>query len=119
VKRVAAALAVAAVLATGAACGGGGGGGGGSNGGPDAGQGGNTPSELTGVITEISGAGNAIDGITLRTDDGETHVIALDPAIDYGFPLALLEEYKSTGQRLNVSLERRNNRLYATLILAS
>lgn len=109
------ALAAVALLATAAACGGGGGDDGG--GGPSGGQGGNTPLELVGVITEVSGSGADTKGFTLRTDEGETHVITLDPAIDYGFDYRLFEEYKASGNRVRVGVERRNNRLFATVIL--
>jgi hypothetical protein len=115
VSRALTALLTATILATGAACGGGGGGGGG--GGETGGEVGNTPAQLEGLITEVSRAGGQIDGVTLKTDDGKTHVIALDPAVDYGFDPELLEQYRQQRQRVNFGVERREGRLYATVIL--
>jgi hypothetical protein len=115
VRRLLLALVVVAALGAGAGCGGGGGGNG--DGGPRGGGGGETPLELIGVITDLSGSGDNIDGFTLRTDDGQMHQIMLDPAIDYGFKLDLLEEHQRAGNRIRVGVERRNNQLFATLIL--
>ena len=107
------ALALVAILAIAAGCGGGGGG----NGDDGGGLGANAPGEVSGVITEIDRSGGTISGFTLETDDGESHEIALDPAVDYGFDPELLEQQMQAKNRIRVTTDNRGGRRYATVIL--
>jgi hypothetical protein len=109
------ALATGLVLAMSAACGGDGGGGGGGN--PDRGDMSAAPGEVFGVITNVKRSGAKIEGFTLKPTDGEAQEITLDPTIDYGFDPELLEQYRQAGNDVRVTVEPREGKLYATVIL--
>lgn len=108
------AFVVAAILTGAAACGGGGGGNGDA---ADGGDPGAAPGEIAGVITKIARSGGTITGFTLRTDGGESHEITLDPAVDYGFQPELLVQHMRAKDRIRATVDRRDGRLYATVIL--
>jgi hypothetical protein len=119
--RLVALLLAAALLGLASACGGGGGNGDG-NAGPttdDPTSRGSVTPEVIGVITDIkySASGERIESITLRTDEGETEVVQLDPAIDYGILNETFEEHRRGKNRLRVGVDRRGGKTYATLIL--
>ena len=113
--KLLAALASVLVLATAAACGGDGGGGGGGN--PDRGDMSAAPGEVFGVITKVKRSGGKIEGFTLKPTDGEPQEITLDPTIDYGFDPELLETYREAGNDIRVTVEPREGKRYATVIL--
>jgi hypothetical protein len=116
--RVVVALAAAALLATAAACGGGGGGSDGDGAGnTTGGLRGGIPGELVGVVTELQRSGGRITGFTLKTDDGKTHQITLDPAVDYGVTDQAFEAHEQEGNTLSVGIDEREGKLYATVIL--
>lgn len=75
-----------------------------------------TPSRLTGVITEVDSSGlTDVESFTLSVE-GETYKIFLADDIELGFPPAHLNEHKTTGDPVEVDLEDRSGKLYATSI---
>ena len=71
------------------------------------------PVELEGVIGEIARANGDVSAFTLRTDDGETHELAIAADVDYGFDLAHLEEHRAQHLPVRCTAERRDGRLVA------
>jgi hypothetical protein len=104
--RVLIAVAATLALSGGVSCGGSGG-----DGGDDG-----TPTEIVGVITEISRSGGTIDAITIRSER-ETQRVELDPTIEYGFDLEHLEEHRTTGDPVRCTVVLRGADLVATMIL--
>lgn len=75
-----------------------------------------TPSTLTGVITEVDSSGlTEVESFTLSVE-GETYEIFLADDIELGFPPAHLNEHRTTGDPVRVDLEDRSGKLYATSI---
>jgi hypothetical protein len=69
------------------------------------------------VITELQRSGGRITGFTLKTEDGKTHQITLDPAVDYGLTDQAFEAHEQEGNRLRVGVEERDGKRSATVIL--
>jgi hypothetical protein len=75
------------------------------------------PSTLTGVITEVESSGlTEVESFTLSVE-GETYEIFIADDIELGFPPAHLNEHKTTGDPVEVELEQRSGKLYATSIV--
>lgn len=75
------------------------------------------PEEVTGRITEVlRDAEGAVVALTVQAGQ-DRYEIQPDPARDYGFDLSHLEEHRNTGDPVRVTLEEREGRLYAVIIL--
>ncbi len=74
------------------------------------------PRTLTGVVVEIESTSlTNIQSFTLKDDD-EVFEIFIDPAHDYGFPLAHLNEHRAGAEPVAVDVEERDGRLVALTI---
>ena len=79
------------------------------------GDSGETPEQLTGVITEIeSPSFGEVEHFTLRAD-GETYTIYIADDVEYGMPMSHLQEHLGTGP-VKCDLETRDGKLYALTI---
>ncbi|MDQ4142125.1 MAG: hypothetical protein M3198_00010 [Actinomycetota bacterium] len=77
---------------------------------------GSTPSEITGVVTQVESSGlTEVESFTVRDDD-TTYDIRIDPETDLGFPPAHLNEHRVSGQPVTVEVEDRGGDLYAVSI---
>jgi hypothetical protein len=75
------------------------------------------PSEVTGVVIEVSSAGlGRVENFVVKDGD-DTYEILIDPEADYGFNLDHLHEHRATGDPVRVELKERNGDLYAQSIL--
>jgi hypothetical protein len=76
-----------------------------------------TPARVTGLITAIEQSDRGpITGFTVAAD-GERYDIRIDPERDYGFDLQHLEEHLAQELPVHVTLEDREDGLYAVEIL--
>lgn len=74
------------------------------------------PSELTGVIVDVTSSGlNEVSSFELRAE-GENHTISIADDVDYGFPLGHLQEHVASAGPVKVELEERDGELIALTI---
>lgn len=74
------------------------------------------PSELTGVIVDVTSSGlNQVSSFELRAE-GTNHAIHIDDDVDYGFPLGHLQEHVASAEPVRVELEERDGELFALTI---
>ncbi len=75
-----------------------------------------TPESVTGVVVDVTSRGlGKVTGFVLK-DGGSTYDIAIDPSLEYRFPLDHLNEHRATGAPVHVRLKQRGNRLVAISI---
>ena len=80
------------------------------------GDGAATPTNVTGVVENISKRGDEVRRFSVRAD-GRTYVLDTPADVDYGFDLIHLEEHRTTGDPVRCTVERRGDRLVATSIV--
>ena len=74
------------------------------------------PSKLTGVVLEIESERiGEVSSFTLKDGD-HSYEILIDPEVEYGFPLAHLNDHKTTSDPVTVELEEKADQLYAQSI---
>ena len=75
-----------------------------------------TPAEVTGLITALEQSDRGpITGFTVDAD-GQRYDIRIDRERDYGFELEHLEEHRAQELPVRVTLEERDDGLYAVAI---
>ena len=75
------------------------------------------PEAITGVVTTIeSGQGfGAVRSFVVK-DGEDAYRIYVDPEVTYDFPLAHLSSHKAGAEPVRVEIQRRGDKLYATMI---
>ncbi len=74
------------------------------------------PSRVVGQVVEVETEGDTVRGFVLEAE-GRRYDIRIDPEIDYGFDLRHLREHLRLEQPVKVTLEPREDAIYATSIL--
>ena len=75
-----------------------------------------TPQTLTGVIGSIEPPEGAVQSIELIRPGREPTTILVDQDLDYGFDLQHLHEHMDSVDPVRVTLDQRDDGLYATAI---
>ena len=70
------------------------------------------PTEVTGLITEVTYEGEQMTSFVVESVEGPLEIL-IDPAHDYGFNLKHLEKHRSEKLPVWVTLESRDDGLYA------
>ena len=74
------------------------------------------PASVTGVIVDIESEGiGEVSAFTVKDGD-KSYEVFIDPAVDYDFPLAHLNEHKTTSDPVVVRLSMKEGKLYAQSI---
>jgi hypothetical protein len=74
------------------------------------------PTQVTGLITELTYEGEQMTSLVVESREGSVEIL-IDPEYDYGFNLDHLEKHRTKGQPVQVALESRDDGLYAVDIL--
>ncbi len=84
----------------------------------DGARGTEAPSRVTGLIVSLEETGGEISSFVVRDEaTEEEYEILIDPEFDYGFNLNHLIEHEEGELPVEVGLESRDGKLYATEIL--
>lgn len=75
------------------------------------------PAEVTGLITAIEQSDRGPIASFTVDEDGQAYDIRIDRERDYGFDLGHLEEHLAQGDPVRVTLEEREDGLYAVEIV--
>ena len=82
----------------------------------ETGPGDSTPSEITGVITDVESTSlTEVQGFSVRSE-GKTYDVLIDPEVDLEFPTPHLNEHRISGDPVTVELDSRDGKLYALSI---
>ena len=74
------------------------------------------PATLTGVIGSIEPPEGSVQSFELIRPGQEPTTILVDPELDYGFDLQHLHEHMDSADPVRVTLDERDDGLYATAI---
>ncbi|MDQ3987189.1 MAG: hypothetical protein M3280_11925 [Actinomycetota bacterium] len=76
------------------------------------------PSTITGVVTDVDASGlTQVESFTVRTEADQTYEIFIADDADLGFPPAHLNEHRISGEPVEVQVDQRGDKLFATSVL--